>query len=258
MKHIKKKTVEHFKIKEERLSNSSLSNAELNPFFNLKYKDIKGKNAIVVFENGETFRAFFYNHKGNACAIPLANPVLIYFHNAQTSLTNIYTVKEELLNLFLNEKLLNEKSLNLFYNFFGMCSSFIVMLMTAMEAFVNQTIPNEFIYKKDEGNKFTKSYNKGQIERWIPLEEKITEILNKEKNKNFAKKYSNRQIFIDNLKQLRDDIVHTKKGNAYEKYEELFVKTLNFKYTESIEAVKDFINFYEGNLIEPCLCGVDF
>src|SRR6188508_1420418 len=104
MKHIKKKTVEHFKIKDEKLSSPTSSNADFSPFFNLKYKDIKGKNAMVIFENGETFRAFFYNYNGNACAIPLANPVLIYFHYAQTNLKNIYAVKDELLNLFLSEK----------------------------------------------------------------------------------------------------------------------------------------------------------
>lgn len=52
-------------------------------------------------------------------------------------------------------------------------------------------------------------------------------------------------------------MVHTKNGFAYENYTELFKKALNFNYKEAIEAVRDFINYYDPNLIEPCPCGLD-
>ena len=89
------------------------------------------------------------------------------------------------------------------------------------------------------------------------LDDKIDDILNKKYSKDFAKKYPIKYVFIKNLKDLRDQIVHTKEGKAYEGYIELFRKSLNFKFNECIEAVRDFMNFYEPNLIEPCPCGID-
>ena len=159
--------------------------------------------------------------------------------------------------LFRDSGKVTEDSLQLFYGFFGLSSNFVTQLMTALEAFVNQKIPLDHKYQKDEGNKFTKTYNKDQIQRWVSLDDKISDILNVVDNKSFAKHYPNRQIHIDNLKDLRDNIVHTKSGIAFENYTELFKKALNFKYNEAIEAVRDFINYYDLNLIEPCPCGVD-
>jgi hypothetical protein len=160
--------------------------------------------------------------------------------------------------MFRGNDKLTENSLKFFYDFFGISSSFVVLLMTALEAFVNQKIPADYKYQKIEANKFTKVYDNEQIQRWISLDEKIQEILNKITNQSFTKHFPNKQIFIDNLKDLRDSIIHTKSGLAFENYTELFKKTLNFKYNDAIEAVRDFINYYEPNLIEQCSCGGDF
>jgi hypothetical protein len=224
---------------------------------NIKYSDVKGKQAILLMESGEALQSFFYDDNGKACTIPLANPVLIYFNLAQTHLRGIHSTKESLLGIFSKEKNIDEDSLKLFYGYFGQTSSFVMMLMTAIEAFVNQKIDSEFKYYKSEQDRFTRVYDYSQIQRWIPLNEKIEEILNKTTQKNFAKKYPNKQIHLTNLKELRDLIVHTKAEKNHENYIELYKKTLNFKFNETIEVVKDFINYYEENLIEPCPCGID-
>lgn len=258
LKHIKKKTVNYAKFDKEGLEKSGLLlNLPGGKLPKLKFKDVKDKHALLIMDNGETLRSFFYNDNGNTCTIPLANPVLIYFHSAQANLRNIYSTKKDLMALFRDNEEVTENSLQLFYGFFGISSSFVTLLMTALEAFVNQKIPIDHKYHKAEGNKFTKIYNNDQIQRWISLDDKILEILNIVDNKSFAKHYPNRQVHIDNLKDLRDNIVHTKNGIAYENYTELFKKALNFKYNEAIEAVRDFINYYDTNLIEPCPCGID-
>lgn len=258
LKHIKKKTVNYAKYNKEKLDESGLLfNLQDGQLPKLKFKDVKDKHAILFMDNGEILRTFFYNDNGNTCSIPLANPVLIYFHSAQTNLKNIYSLRKDLLALFKNSGKITEDSLQLFYSFFGLSSSFVTQLMTALEAFVNQKIPLDYKYHKEEGNKFTKIYNKDQIQRWVSIDEKILNILNIAENKSFVRHYPNRQIHIENLKDLRDNIVHTKSGIAFENYTELFKKALNFKYNEAIEAVRDFINYYDTNLIEPCLCGVD-
>jgi len=259
MKHIIKKTVEYKKINPEDIEkfNGLMVDIPGGKIPKLKFKDVKDKHAFLLMEGGEMLRSFFYNDNGTTCTIPIANPVLIYFHSSQINLRHIYAAKENLLNMFTDNEKINENSLQLFYDFFGLTSGFTVLLMTALEAFVNQKIPADYKYEKLEGNKFTKIYDNIQIQRWITLDEKITEILNRVTNKDFSKQFGNRQIHISNLKILRDDIVHTKKGADYENYTNLFKRTLGFKFNESIEAVRDFINYYEPNLIEPCPCNID-
>lgn len=258
LKHIKKKTVNYVKFDKESFENSGLLlNLPDGKMPKLKYKDVKDKHAMLFMDNGEMLRSFFYNDNGNTCTIPLANPVLIYFHTAQANLKNIYSTKKDLMALFRDNGEVTESSLQLFYGFFGISSNFVTILMTALEAFVNQKIPINYKFQKKEGTKFTRIYDSDQIQRWVSLDDKISDILNVVENRNFAKHYPMRQPHIDRLKDLRDNIVHTKSGAAYINYTELFKKSLNFKYNESIEAVRDFINFYEPNLIEPCPCGVD-
>ena len=257
MKHIKRKTVMQVSIEEKAVKEIAPQNAPEDILKNMKYKQVKGKHALLLMENGDLLRHFFYNDNGKACTIPLANPVLIYFNLAQVHLRNIYSTRKTLLQLFNDKKNVTEDSLKLFYEYFGLTSSFVVMLMTAIEAFVNQKIDDDYKYHKPDQNKCVRVYDFDQIQRWIPLSEKIDEILNKISGKSFAKKYPLKQVHLNNLKELRDLVVHTKAGKNYESYTELYNKTLNFKFNEAIEVIKDFINFYEPNLIEPCPCGID-
>jgi hypothetical protein len=257
MKHIKRKTLKELSIPKEKLHELVPGMVSDDLLKKIKYKDVKDKQAILLMESGELLRSFFFNDNGKACTIPLANPVLIYFNLAQSHLRNIQSMKDSLLGIFSEEKNINEDSLQLFYGYFGLTSSFVVMLMTAIEAFVNQNIDMHYKYHKPEQNKYIRVYDYFQIQRWIPLTEKISEILNKETNKNFSKAYPNKQVHIDNLKELRNLIVHTKAENNYESYIELYRKSLNFKFNEAIESIRDFINYYENNLIEPCPCGLD-
>jgi hypothetical protein len=257
MKHIKKKTIGQLKI--DNPSNVlPPSFVKTNTDLSIEYNKVKDKHAYIVYESGDMYRHFFYNDNGIACSIPFANPVLVYFHFSQTCLKPLSESRHQLLSVFANNKSINENALKIFYDYFGVISSFIIMLMTALEAFINQNITDDFIYLKNEGGRCTKSYDKDQIQRWIVFEEKIKNVLNKIKGKNFEKEFPLKYQRIRNLKELRDDIAHTKQGEVYGKYQELYKKTLDFKCVEAINVAKDFINFYEGNLIEPCPCGADW
>jgi len=257
MKHIKRKTVMHMSLSEENINNSSPKKTSVNLLDTIKYREVKDKHAILFMDNGERLYSFFYNNNGDARIIPLANPILIYFNLAQVYLKDIYASRKLLLGTFNSPMKVKEDSLTLFYQYFGLTSSFAVMLMTAIEAFVNQSIQENYKYQKSEKDKCLKIYDFDQIQRWIPLNEKIEEILNKTSGKNFKTKQPLAQKHIDNLNELRNLIVHTKAGDNFKRYADLFKRTLNFEFNDSIEAVKDFINYYEPNLIEPCLCGRD-
>ena len=251
LKHIKRKTVGYFMLCEDKLDNLEKifpKNTNNEKFSQIKYKDIpKNYAPHLIMNDGAFLRGFAYNNNGMACIIPLANPVLIYFNLAQSDLRKIYSLKKELLDLFKNDTIVKEDSLQLFYAFFGIASAFVVMLVTSMEAFVNSKIDKNFLYRKKDGNKCIKEYDDEQTQRWILFEEKIIEILNKKTNKNFAKKYPLRQRQIDELIKLRNEVVHTKIDDTYNYYECLYTKMLRFKFNETITAVRDFINYYDEN-----------
>jgi len=257
MKHIKRKAVMQVKLDKEALREIAPEPMDPSILSSLKYKDVKKLNSFQIMENGDVIFSFFYNDNGNAFAIPIANPVLIYFNQAQSLLRHIHEKKIELLNTFREKEYLTELEMKSFYEFFGMTSNFVVMLTTAMEALVNQKLDKDLKYEKEEQNKYLKIYNYDQVVRWLSFEEKVTKVLNKQMSKDFANAYPLRQCHLNNLKDLRDQIVHTKDSSTFHEYINLYKKSLNFKFTECIEAVKDFINFYHQDLVEPCDCGVD-
>lgn len=257
MKHIKRKTLLDLHLPKEALGKFPSEESLKDALKTLKYKDVKEKHAFLIMDSGELLRAFFANDNGRACTIPLANPVLIYFNFSQTLLKSLAERKNRLLNSFTGNEEVTEDALKLFYEYFGQASSFVTMLMTSIESFVNQKLDPKLSYSKSEGNKFQRVYNYNQIQRWIPLSEKISEILDIQQQKSFKQKFPLKQQHLDNLKNLRDLIVHTKAGETPDAYDELFRKSLAFNFLETIQSVKDFLNFYDSNLVEPCPCGID-
>lgn len=52
----------------------------------------------------------------------------------------------------------------------------VVFAFTALEAFVNEQIPDDFIFEK-KSNKCTETYDKQGIERWLTIDEKLGDVL---------------------------------------------------------------------------------
>lgn len=96
------------------------------------------------------------------------------------------------------------------YNFFEQRFLNIVFSFTALEAFANQTVPDDFVFSKlRQDKKSTESFDKDQIERNLSLDIKLSEVLPKitgikfEKGTSLWNQYSK-------LKAIRDRIVHIK------------------------------------------------
>ncbi|WP_142683853.1 hypothetical protein [Chitinophaga polysaccharea] len=253
LRHIKRKTVNSTKLK----FNDSVDQIELDAAISKKYKysDLKDLDILLFYEN-ETVRCFSYNDQGNACAIPIADPVLLYFNMAQSQLRPIQERRKELLGLFRNNEgtTISENSMTEFYQYFGYASSLIIMAMTSIEAFVNRILPSEDISLPK--TKFIEVYTKEQAQRWLRFDEKLN-IIKKMYNKDYAK--SPRYAHFNNVKEFRDEIVHTKIDiQGYKQYSDLYKKALNFKYNEGLYAVREFINLFEPGLVEDCPCGKDF
>lgn len=96
----------------------------------------------------------------------------------------------------------------LLFDFFELFIAEVIFSFTAIEAFANESIPSEFIYSW-KNSKVVKQLARVEIERCVPLDEKLKKVLpqaNKVKSPAGTKAW---QGFKD-LKSIRDRVVHMK------------------------------------------------
>lgn len=259
MKHIKKRFLiqekkENVNFNHDKAELINLSDGECND-----NKLVGKKNFIAFLQTKEDLIIGGFIHKvnGRNYVFPVPDPTLIYFNNAQTSLKTIKERKALLLKKLDLAQPLNEPALNEIYNFYGITSAFIIFLFTAIESFINQQIPDDFVYV-NKGHRRTEHYDKNQIQEFVDFKTKITKVLNEASGKNFFQKATPTNQIIWKLKEFRDDIVHTKQDAHPLHYEGLIKSSLNFKYDKALLAVAKFMNHYMTNYITECDCGVDF
>lgn len=262
MKHIEKKFLLQEKHSEEKLESFNKTHKtveKIERFTDKELDEIYRKGILFSFTtNGYTFPLLRQKIDKKKYLIPMPDPTLIYFNNAQTSYRHINEFKENLKEKLKIESLMEESCVEEIYNYFGITSQFVIFLFTSMESFVNQMIPKDFEYKKISSHK-TEIYNAEQIQKHLSFNEKLKKVLPKCTEKNFFFKQTPTTQHIDNLKDFRDEIVHTKKDtkNSTLFYDSLVTKSLNFKYEETIRAVQSFMNFYKPDYVVECNCGKD-
>jgi len=222
-------------------------------------KKRKDQIPVIITEKKWVISPFIYSKKGHIYLIPEPDQVLIYFNCAQSSFRYLHKKKEQLLhNLNLsnpNITNLSENMINEIYNFFGATSGFVIFLFMAMEAFLNRLIPDDYRYQR---NLKTEFFNRNKILRHISFEEKMTVIIKEIRKKDFTKNYPKKHQIITRLGNFRDDIIHTKPEVGINKYKAICILALNFKYEDSMHAVRDFMNYYSPGYIKECDCGNDF
>ncbi len=256
-KHIEKRFLFEKKLTAEELKVfENQSDTFLVEDFSSIKKMPKDKVGYLVTEANEVIQAFpFKDGQGNLIFIPEPDPVLIYFHTAYLNYRLIHDKKKEIFKILSNVKM-TEPVINQLYEYYGLTSSFIILLFTAVEAFINRSIPYNFIYSKPDKRK-TETYTKEQIERYLPFNEKRVDILPIVAKKDFAKAHPNINIHIDNLKDFRDGVVHTKTSNdGHTPYDYLYKRAFKFEYEKTLNAVASFMNFYSSNpdYIKECPC----
>ena len=115
----------------------------------------------------------------------------------------------------------------------------IVFAYTALEAFVNLSIPEEYEYKVKNTSKGTHEiYDKKAIERWISLKDKIANILTVvyETKKIESTKCWNKLVLLE---RHRNAIIHQKSIERTEFYKAYFEKEI-FDVCKSAEEVIQF------------------
>lgn len=257
MKHLVKKYVKSAKLGDgvnDIINNTPIDEKVISEISNSK---MNGYYAMAITENDTIVQTFKYKNNNNIFLIREPDPIIIYFDTARLFHK---TIKEKRLSLF--SKLSRNEYFSAvngdFYWYYSTVSSYVIFLFLAIEAFINKSIPNNFEYKKNIPGKKTELYDKYQVQRNIEFLEKIKSVLPEATNKNFVSEHTHKYEFIRKLKLFRDEIVHTKSFEGKSSpnfYEDLFVMSLDFEFDETLIAARDFINYYQPNLIEECLCG---
>ncbi|MCW3117386.1 MAG: hypothetical protein JWM28_1468 [Chitinophagaceae bacterium] len=123
----------------------------------------------------------------------------------------------------------------------------IVFSFTAIEAFINLSIPEDYKYEVQVKNKgITEIYNKEAIERWVPLTDKISNILTviyKTKKIESEKFWSN----FKTLEKMRNNIIHQKSIDRTDFYKDYFQEQI-FKIIESSSLLLQF--FYNAHALD--------
>ncbi len=255
MKHIKKKFLFQKEITKDEMRELDLASTIIE-HNSVKVID-QGIVPFLVTDKSIFIQSFIYSENGSQYYIPEPDQVLIYFNNAQANFKIIKEKKSILLKSLNPKEIVTEDLMNQIYGLFGITSGFVIFMFSSLEAFINQLIPEDFIYVKEIKNKRTERYSKDQIQRWIQFDEKLNMIIVQVTNKNFQKKYPLKAQHINNLKEFRNELIHPKHNPGINKYHYLSKRALKFKYEETIKAVKDFMNYLKPKYIEECDCGAD-
>jgi hypothetical protein len=139
---------------------------------------------------------------------------------------------------------------------FSNVTTHITFLFNTIEAFINLQIKEDTIFEWSKDDK-TERYNRDQIQRHLTFERKLKEVIPQITGRAFHVDFGHKYESILDLKVLRDEIMHTKvdflkKPNLYQA---LFTNLLNYGFQDYMNHVRDYVNYYSLNLIEPCDCG---
>lgn len=257
MKHLVKKYVKKTKLNDdvmEVINNAPIDEKKIKE---LSDSNLDGYYGIAITTDNEFIQTFKYLHNKKTFLIPEPDPIVIYFDTARNFHKEINKRRDDLFSK-LSKETVNIVAVNGdFYWYFSVVSNYAIFLFLSLEAFINKMIPLDFEYKKRIPNKRTELYNKSQIQKHIEFLEKIKNVLPEVFDKNFVTEQSHKYDLIKKLKEFRDEIVHTK---SYQEkgtpnfYENLFVTSLDFDFDKTLYASRDFINYYQPNLIEECHC----
>ncbi|GAA4925311.1 hypothetical protein [Mucilaginibacter defluvii] len=144
------------------------------------------------------------------------------------------------------KKFLQEKSKEA-ANYIELIQIAVVFAYTAVESFVNLSIPDDYKYEVHIKNKgITEIYNKTAIERWISLNDKLANILTviyKTRKIESEKFWSN----FKSLEKLRHNIIHQKSIDRTEFYKDYFMDQI-FKIVDSGLLMLQF--FYDAHASE--------
>lgn len=257
-KHIQKKFLNETELPNDVMDLLAKSKLGISLDDQAKIKSIpKGMVPFLTTEDNKFFKAFTFRHNNQIKLIPEPDPILVYFNAAYLNYIQIKEKRNEIFTKLSGEKL-SEVMIKELYDYFGVTSSFVILLFTSIEALMNRCIPKDYTYKRVTPRK-TELFTKTQIESYIPFDEKLKNVLPDATKKDYSRQHPKKYTSISNLKEFRNMIVHTKEAEGEATYDYVYKKALTFNYEETLDVVKDFCNFYtKEDFITECNCSYDW
>lgn len=211
--------------------------------------DYNKEQIAILFSQSSMEFAHTTKIDGQRFIIPEPNLTILYF----TLACQFYKLIQENRDSFLRTANMNnifntniDVAIKNSYSYFSLVSGFTVFLFTSLESFINSKIDkNSQILKKD------RTFGDYEyILRYCTFYHKIKHVLNKQTLKNFAQNNGADYKIINELKELRDELIHAKPENKHLDYERIIKKSLTMDFDKTLSATRNFINYYEPNLIE--------
>jgi len=237
------------------LKNKIINEIEID--WDFRDLDPEGKGAVkkinyethpkpwIFTEDKKIIQAFAYIHNGEPIVIPEFDPTILYLTSAKNLLTEIIELKEQLLEFAGVKNYI--QTADVFIKFFPRQSIFITSLFTALEAFNNGQIPDDYTFRNKR-----RLYDKEKIQRYISFNDKTELIIPDIFKRSFVTEKENEYKNIIKIKKMRDEIIHTKNhGKGYSpSYSKIYKESLSIDFEIVYRATVDYINYYKSNWIE--------
>lgn len=250
-----------FKITEQAFQRDVVSNSTSSD-----NSSVLNSNQLVLiteFKTGErrVIRCRSIRHKSNLYVSSFPNPVHLFLSLAIEHYNNSENIKENNFqkcgkkfgdDMYLLD--FEEEGTHECYNHYVKYrASSIIMLVSAIEAFLNHIIPNDFIYNTIRDSKQIQ-LNKTQIESTkVWFSDKLTNVIPQcINNINFWDNLANEKDLILALYGHRKSIIHLK-TNAEDdltRYFDVIDKMLDFDISDSIDATIRFMNAASDKFVE--------
>lgn len=187
------------------------------------------------------------------------DPIQLYFSQAYSNYQSSLQVRRNIVFKKTEGNPMNMVNGYLYNWYIKSKISAIIFLHSTCEAFINNIMPDDFIYKQEingeKGDKFlkqTKEFNKEQTERTIGFKEKMKFVVPQISGINFQKDFQKIYDNIINLNSLRNDLIHLRssKEKNMEYFQKIFSELVNVNLEPYVKSVEEFINTIKPNFIE--------
>ncbi|KGO87188.1 hypothetical protein [Flavobacterium suncheonense] len=214
-----------------------------------KSNQLHDGSTILMFDD-EIVYGFDFLYKNEKYIVQEVNPVTIFYSNAVMCHRLLVDARNKL--IANSQRIKDLKKSNTqpsdFSDFFQVAVNMIINLQATIESFANRLIPEDYAFVDINGNSFEPS-----------IIHKINTTLPELKGEKFKSKHGKQNNYLRQLIELRNEIVHLKPaGDPNSAYKEVYRRLINFKYLETLQAVRLFVDFYEKDLIEECPCQKEY
>lgn len=206
-------------------------------------------NTVFHVTKDETYPCTILNYKGNKIIFPEPNPVSFYYSLAKGASTDFEKLKGYLDQFYKDKSKLPpplQYETVIFSYIFKVGSAGIIFSFSAIEALLNQLIPDDFSITRKN-----KKLTKVEVQRYFNFLEKY-QIVVQETGKDFKTEHQEDfEIISNDLKAIRNELIHLKnnKERHLTFYTNIYQDVLDLDLQRIVGSTKDFCNFYLKEVI---------